>query len=258
MRWVYLAPGAVVKGAFHFTKGAGNTERVDYQQVGAWYWQTDGLELYTGSTMRSTFFHANDDVLKLYHSNVSVKDTVVWKGQNGPVVQWGWEPRNIDGVSVDGTAVIHNRMFSRDVAHNTCVFNSSTHWNANDPAPADSSKTVRNMTFTNTTVEGSVNCAIRIWAQSNTENIEIKGLHIDQWGGQSNELQASLLEASGDAHGNPVSVGDEVNSGNGLLLSDYTVGGTAIDRSTDNWRAESLGRLNFNGDLFQSWNAVMK
>lgn len=221
VRWVYLAPGAVVKGAFHFTKGAGNTERVDYQtdyrvtgygalsgeqyvyeadtangfkhkaadnchttcvkplyfhsvdaqqkltlqgvtikepsyhsfvvygnedafamdvsnyqQVGAWYWQTDGLELYTGSTMRSTFFHANDDVLKLDHSNVSVKDTVVWKGQNGPVVQWGWEPRNIDGVSVDGTAVIHNRMFSRDVAHNTCVFNSSTHWNAKDPAPA--------------------------------------------------------------------------------------------------------------------------
>lgn len=221
VRWVYLAPGAVVKGAFRFTKGAGNTERVDYQtdyrvtgygvlsgeqyvyeadtangfkhkaadnchatcvkplyfhsvdaqqkltlqgvtikepsyhsfvvygnedafamdvsnyqQVGAWYWQTDGLELYTGSTMRSTFFHANDDVLKLDHSNVSVKDTVVRKGRNGPVVQWGWEPRSIDGVSVDGTAVIHNRMFSRNVAHNTCVFNSSTHWSAKDPAPA--------------------------------------------------------------------------------------------------------------------------
>jgi hypothetical protein len=58
-----------------------------YQQVGSWYWQTDGIELYSGSTMRGTFFHANDDVLKLYHSDVNIEDTVIWKNENGPVIQ---------------------------------------------------------------------------------------------------------------------------------------------------------------------------
>jgi hypothetical protein len=67
--------------------------RVDnYKQVGSWYWQTDGIELYRGSTMKNTFFNANDDVLKIYHSDVSIDNTVVWKNENGPVIQWGLDP----------------------------------------------------------------------------------------------------------------------------------------------------------------------
>lgn len=67
--------------------------RVDnYKQVGSWYWQTDGIELYRGSTMKNTFFNANDDVLKMYHSDVSIDNTVIWKNENGPVIQWGSTP----------------------------------------------------------------------------------------------------------------------------------------------------------------------
>lgn len=61
----------------------------NYQQIGGWYWQTDGIELYRGSSMKHTFFHSNDDVIKLYHSSVDVGDTVIWKNENGPVIQMG-------------------------------------------------------------------------------------------------------------------------------------------------------------------------
>ena len=139
----------------------------NYKQVGSWYWQTDGIELYDDGQMKNTFFHANDDVLKIYHNRVKIKNTVIWKNENGPVVQWGWVPRNIDGVTVRNTDVIHNRMYWKDVKYNTCVFNSSSHYEdmgATDRA--DPATTVQNMTFTDTRVEGAVNCAIRVFALS--------------------------------------------------------------------------------------------
>lgn len=223
----------------------------EYQQVGSWYWQTDGIELYSGSTMRHTFFHANDDVLKLYHSDVSIEDTVIWKGENGPVIQWGWSPRTIDGVDVTDTTVIHNRMLFGDT--NTCVVNASPHW---DPGQhADRGTTVRNMTFTNTVVEGKVNCGLRIWTLSNTENIEFHGLHIDAWSDQSLERQRSVLSTLPEASGTPVSIGDETTDRNGLLLRDYTVGGEAIDKDGDNWASNEPGRLNFDANLWDSWDA---
>ena len=100
----------------------------NYKQVGSWYWQTDGIELYDDGQMKNTFFHANDDVLKIYHNRVKIKNTVIWKNENGPVVQWGWVPRDIDDVTVRNTDVIHNRMYWKDVKYNTCVFNSSSHY----------------------------------------------------------------------------------------------------------------------------------
>ncbi|MDU0347826.1 glucodextranase DOMON-like domain-containing protein, partial [Actinomyces sp. MRS3W] len=228
----------------------------NYQQVGSWYWQTDGIELYSGSTMRHTFFHANDDVLKLYHSGVTVSDTVVWKNENGPVIQWGWTPRNIDGVEVDSTAIIHNRMYSGGVGYNTCVFNSSSHWtNMNSTMTADPATTVRNLRFTNTTVEGSVNCAMRIYAQSNTENIEIDGFHIDSWGGQDPYLQQSVLKLFTNTDGEQVVLGNEVDEGNGLYLHNYTVGGEAILKAGDNWASYEAGRLNFDAETWDGWNA---
>lgn len=50
----------------------------DYKQVGAFYFQTDGLPAYGGS-ITSVFLHTNDDALKLYYSDAHVTDVVVWK-----------------------------------------------------------------------------------------------------------------------------------------------------------------------------------
>ena len=257
--------------------GNENTFRMNvnnYQQVGAWYWQTDGLEMYSDpdqgrSTLENSFFHANDDVFKLYHSKVDLRNNVVWKGQNGPVFQWGWTPRNIDDVTTTDTAIIHSRMFSRDVAHNSCVFNSARHWE--DPGAtntADPSTTVSNMTFTNTRVEGSVNCAIRMYGLSNTENITIDGLAIDGWNGQSTDLAQSRIQMLTNKNGQKVRFGSADSTVKGLNIRDYKVGQgggatgakpatyTTITLDQNNWQSDKPGRLNFDAELWGRWTAT--
>ena len=229
----------------------------NYKQVGSWYWQTDGIELYDDGQMKNTFFHANDDVLKIYHNRVKIKNTVIWKNENGPVVQWGWVPRDIDDVTVSNTDVIHNRMYWKDVKYNTCVFNSSSHYEdmgATDRA--DPATTVKNMTFTDTRVEGAVNCAIRVFALSNTENININGLAVEKWNDLDLTAQANKLKRYTDRNGVKVTIGNEVRDGNGLRLRNYTVGGTPIAKAGNNWASDELGRLDFDGDTWDSWNAT--
>lgn len=227
-----------------------------YKQVGAWYWQTDGLELYRDSTMKNTFFHSNDDVLKLYHSNVTVDNTVIWKNENGPVVQWGWTPRDIDNVQVSDTDIIHNRMYWSDVKTNACVFNSSSHWEGGDINRGDPATTVKNMTFTDTRVEGAVNCAIRVYSLSNLENITIDGFAIDEWNNLPLSAQVSLFKRYTDRAGTPVTIGNEVSDGNGLSLHNYTVGGVPILKAGNNWADDELGRLGFDADTWEGWNAT--
>ncbi|MGI6879755.1 glucodextranase DOMON-like domain-containing protein [Microbacterium sp. gxy059] len=229
----------------------------NYKQVGSWYWQTDGIELYPGGRMSDTFFHANDDVLKMYHSDVEIDGTVIWKNENGPVFQWGWTPREVDGVRVSDTDVIHNRMAWKDVKKNTCVFNSSTHWEDPDAVDrADPSMTVKNMTFRDTRVEGAVNCALRIFALSATENIEIDGFEIEEWNDLDPSSQVSLLTAHEDGNGERVRLGDEMSDGDGILLHDYSVSGVPIIKAGDQWADDEPGRLGFDAVAWESWNAT--
>jgi hypothetical protein len=228
----------------------------NYKQVGSWYWQTDGIELYSGSTMKNTFFNSNDDVLKMYHSDVTIDNTVIWKNENGPVVQWGWTPRSIDNVNVTNTTVIHNRMYWKDVKYNTCIFNSSSHWeDMGSTAKADPNTTVKNMRFENFTVEGMTNCAIRVYALSNTENIHIKNLSIGSWNGLDWTSQVSHLKRYTNPAGEKVTIGNEVPAGNGLALENYSVGGEVIEKAGGNWADYQPGRLGFDGENWDSWNA---
>ncbi|MEU0764567.1 family 49 glycosyl hydrolase [Streptomyces microflavus] len=231
--------------------------RVDnYKQVGSWYWQTDGIELYRGSTMKNTFFNANDDVLKMYHSDVTIDNTVIWKNENGPVIQWGWTPRNIDNVRVTNTHVIHNRMYWKDVKYNTCILNSSSHWeDMGSTTKGDPATWVKNMTFENITVEGQTNCAIRVFALSSTENIHVKNLKIDSWNDLDPSSQVSLLKRYTNTAGQKVTLGNETTQGKGLKLENYTVGGTVINKSGTNWGADKPGRLGFDAENWDNWNA---
>ncbi|WP_306914107.1 MULTISPECIES: family 49 glycosyl hydrolase [unclassified Arthrobacter] len=231
--------------------------RVDnYKQVGSWYWQTDGMELYEGGRMNNTFFHSNDDVLKLYHSNVAVDNTVIWKNENGPVIQWGWAPQNIENVVVTDTDVIHNRMYWKDVKYNTCIINSSSHWaDMGSTTKANPATTIKNFRLENITVEGMTNCAVRIYALSNTENIHIKNLKIGSWNGLDYTSQVSHLKRHSDTANNKVTLGNETTDSRGIKLENYTVGGLVIDKTRTNWSNTQPGRLGFDGETWDNWNA---
>lgn len=86
----------------------------DYKQVGAYFFQTDGPELYTNSKASNIFWHTNDDGIKAYHSGASVTRAIVWKVKNDPVIQVGWAAREVRGVVIDGLEVIHSRYPKQD------------------------------------------------------------------------------------------------------------------------------------------------
>jgi hypothetical protein len=220
------------------------------KQVGGWYWQTDGIELYSNGSMKNTFFHANDDVLKMYHNNTKVENTVIWKNENGPVIQWGWSPRNLQNVHVKDTYVIHNKMYWKDVKSNTCVLNAAPSWSDRD-APPNPGTTVSNLYFENIHVEGTANCALRLYALSNTESVHIKNLQIDSWNGLDAWSQQSHFKRLSDR----LSIGNESWNSRGLKLENYTVGGIRVSKWNDTWRDSATGRLNFDGELWDSWNA---
>jgi hypothetical protein len=224
------------------------------KQLGGWYWQTDGIEMYDNGTMSDMFFHLNDDVLKLYGSNTMVNGIVVWKLENGPVFQWGWTPRNIQRVHVNGVDVIHNRMH-RDV-HNTCIINSARHYL--DPGSnrlADPRALVNEMLLSNIRSEGMNLCAMRLYALSSWRNIHIANLWIEGWNGLDSARQASKFEALSNDAGDRVMIGNEIRDHMGLSLFNYTVGGERITKEAGNWRANGPGRLDFDPALWESWNA---
>lgn len=226
----------------------------NYQQVGGWYWQTDGLELYKGSSLRNSFLHSNDDVIKLYHSNVAVKNNVIWKGENGPVFQWGWGPRTIHHIHVSDTDVIHNRMWWR-WTKNHCIFNSAPSIvDENSTRTADPTQEMEDVSFTNTNVEGMVNCVIRIHALEGMKRVTIDGLHVGSWDKMSPEGHMNNFKAFTDPSGRPVPIGNQVRDHEGLLIRDYTVGGVKILKSKGNWSSLKLGRLDFDGNLWENWD----
>lgn len=229
----------------------------NYQQVGAWYWQTDGLELYRGTTLNNSFFHSNDDTIKLYHSDVKVNNTVIWKGENGPVFQWGWSPRNVENVSVSNTDIIHNRMYWNDQKSNTCVFNASpSYTDTSATNTADTNQHLQNFSFTNTNVEGMVNCAIRFYALQNTKNITFNGLHIGAWSKINLSAQENFFKAFTNAKGDKVSIGNQTQQKEGVLFHNFTVGDTPILKAGNNWSSDELGRLDFDADLWNNWDAT--
>jgi hypothetical protein len=251
----------IVEPPYHSFVVYGNEDtfqmRVEnYKQVGSWYWQTDGLELYTNSTMKNTFFHSNDDVLKVYHNNVTVDNTVIWKNENGPVIQWGWTTRNLDNVSVKNTYVIHNRMWWKDKKINTCVINASPYWADTASTTTGNPSTLeKNLIFENLFVEGKTNCAMRIYALSSLENVLIKNLKIDGWSDLDIDGTISEFKRFSNSSGQQVNIGNEKVNSKGLKLENYMVGGQYITRDANNWGADKLGRLGFDADLYDNWNA---
>ena len=79
--------------------------------------------------------------------------------------------------------------------------------NASDTA--DTTHTIRDLTISNTHVEGMANCAMRIYPLQNLERITIDGLHIDSWNGLTMPAQESFFDQFTNAEGTPVHIGNQ-------------------------------------------------
>jgi hypothetical protein len=228
-----------------------------YKQVGSWYWQTDGVESYEGGYVKDAFFHSNDDVIKMYHSNTTADNVVIWKGENGPAIQFGWASRNMSNILVKDVDVIHNRMYWKDQKSNICIIN-STNMYSETPLDYDrisTDHTIKNVEFRNIRSEGKNLCAMRFTVLSNWENIHVNGLEIEDWNDLVTSAQVSTFSARKTMDEIPKDLSIGVGAA-GLKIENYKVGGKLIQKSDESWKLNSYGRLSFDAALDDNWVAV--
>lgn len=209
----------------------------DYKQVGAFFGQTDGTTLYGGSQVRNTFYHSNDDTIKTYGSSVYVADVVVWKGKTAPVIQFGWDSRNLTNVTVTGVDVIHMK-YNANASHPSLIGANQVYGiSENDTYTADLSNTIRDIYFGNIRAEGISGNLMRLVPLANYQNITIENVALGNTSVRTNAIYQSELPVWQDGYGNVVNI-------TGFTVRNFTINGTKVSQSDGNTGPSSLGGLN--------------
>lgn len=217
----------------------------DYKQVGAFFGQTDGTTLYAGSHVRDTFYHSNDDTIKTYGSHVLVHDVVVWKGKTAPVIQFGWDSRNLTNITVSGVDVIHMK-YNANESHPSIIGANQVYGvSENDTNTANLSNTIQDVYFGNIRAEGIGGNLMRIVPLANYHNITIENVSLAHSSVRSNAIYQSELPEWQDEDGNLVGM-------SGFTIRNFTIDGTKICSSHGNTGPDALGGLNIASKFMQS------
>ncbi|GAF70289.1 unnamed protein product, partial [marine sediment metagenome] len=75
--------------------------------LGNWRFNNDGINAMENSVVEDCFFQADDDTIKLYASNPTIRRCVIWQLHNGAVFQFGWFNKTISGGRISQIDVIH-------------------------------------------------------------------------------------------------------------------------------------------------------
>jgi hypothetical protein len=223
------------------------SEISDYKQVGAFYFQTDGPQIYAGTT-KDCFWHVNDDAIKLYHSDARVQDITIWKCHNDPVIQMGWKPRGVSNVAVSGLNVIHTRWFKSETVVPSAIIGASPYYT--DPKVVDPARTIQ-ATISGVICEGSCPALLRISPLQNydltIENVKYESIL------ESDDVQLgqSLIGMSLGENENAYTPGQEQLKF-GMELKNWQIGNEKVDST--NWQSDRLGQLNIHPDYWGDWS----
>lgn len=156
-----------------------------YHLVGAWYYQTDGVELPSWSTFCDSFIQSHDDGIKLYWSDVTVKNIICWFQGNGGVLQFGWKPRNLARVLCDNICVIHD--LSRYKGASNCAIICQADLIIDSDKGTAHEYNIEDLNFRDIRVEGRCMCPIRLSMQSKVQNIRIQDFSVEVWDGSGDK-----------------------------------------------------------------------
>ncbi|GAB7357558.1 hypothetical protein MBLNU459_g0072t1 [Dothideomycetes sp. NU459] len=230
----YLSGPTINAAPFNSMDWDGNTSLMttsafDYKQVGSYYGQTDGLEMYPGSSVTHVFYHVNDDTIKTYYSDVFASDIVVWKLSVAPVVQFGWASRALTNITINNINVIH-QSYGSALANPGLIGSDNSYTATNtgistNHSTANVANTMSNVTWSNFRAEGPSACLFRIYALENLKGLKIQNAWIESFEPQSINTTQSLLPLFRDAV-----TGVQVNVSN-FVIQNFTVGATKITAS---------------------------
>ncbi|CAO2653804.1 Nn.00g032150.m01.CDS01 [Neocucurbitaria sp. VM-36] len=199
----------------------------DYKQVGAFYFQTDGPQMYPNSVVSDVFYHANDDAIKAYYSGVSIKRLTVWKVHNDPIIQMGWKARQSLRYRRSETVVP------------SAIIGASPFYD--EGQTIDPSKSI-SMSVSNVVCEGLCPALLRITPLQNYRDFKISNVAFPD-GLQTNSIGTgrSIIPAS-----------DGLKLG--LTISNWSVGGEKVTMS--NYQNSSLGQLDIDASYWGQWKIV--
>ncbi|KAL0479553.1 hypothetical protein AKO1_007738 [Acrasis kona] len=207
----------------------------DYKQVGSYFYQTNGPQIYSGSVIRDVFYHVNDDAIKTYYSNVLVERVIVWKCHNDPVVQMGWSWRNISNVTVDSLFVIHTRYFKSETFVPSAIIGASPFYSPDQKVRPEASVSV---TFSNLICEGLCPSLVRIVPLQSYNNLLILNASFPD-GLMRNDIGRSI-------------VSKQKNIKMGIKIMNWFIAGEKVTMS--NFKTDSLGRFDIDSSYWGQWS----
>lgn len=184
---------------------------------------------------------SNDDTIKIYHPNVTISNVVVQKGSTAPIIQFGWDSRNLSDITVSDINVIHSRWNSNGsnpglIGSNNLYDPSTVSTSATNTSTADVYSSASNLVFSNIRSEGISGPLWRIYALENLSNITIANVWIEEFGScdgyEDIGISKSFIPAMTDAGGNRVTVEN-------FVVEDFMVGSEKVTLDT----ASTVGRL---------------
>lgn len=209
----------------------------DYKQVGGYYFQTDGPEMYPDSIIHDIFYHSNDDVIKVYYSGVNLTRTIVWKCLNDPIVQMGWTSRNISDVNIHKLSVIHARYLDSDMGVPTAIIGASPFYESG--LSVNTSMAITRLTISDIVCEGSCPSLLRITPLQDYADFLIENVAFPD-GLQTNSL------GIGESF---ITAASEVTMG--LTIANWTVAGDKV--TMENFQSDSLGQLDIDISYWGEW-----
>ncbi|KAF4500613.1 dextranase [Fusarium agapanthi] len=219
----------------------------DYKQVGAYYFQTDGSQMYRGS-VRDVFWHVNDDAIKLYLSGAQLHGLTIWKARNNAIIQMGWKPRNVSDVSVSKLRIIHNRWIKPDAYVSSAILGASPLYG--DPKEIDVQRTMQ-VKIDDVVCEGICAALMTIAPMQNFDlvisNIHFEMLHNDT----EQRLGRSVVDMDAGEGMDNYTPG-QGNSTLGIHIKNWTIGEVEVDKK--NAGEDRLGQLKNNPMFDGNWS----
>ncbi|MBI5820476.1 MAG: hypothetical protein HZA88_16030 [Verrucomicrobia bacterium] len=104
-----LVDGPTLVDSPHFNLTiAGQRAVVRNVKMISWWFSTDGVHLHAHGRVEDCFFKVNDDAVKLYHSDTTVRRCIIWQMENGAPFQISWNmPGRNAGFRVSDCDIIH-------------------------------------------------------------------------------------------------------------------------------------------------------
>lgn len=207
----------------------------DYKQVGAFFGQTDGIEMYPGSYVHDIFYHSNDDTIKTYYSDVLCERVTVWRGNTGaPTVEFGWHQYDIENITVANVDIIHSKYLPGG-APSLVGAQPFYEGSGGNNDYADLSMAIKDVIFSNFRSEGISGALFIITPLSNLKNFLLRNFWIEEF--PVGVPLESTFNIQTDTAGALASISD-------FVVENYYVGNQEISFRKHNWGPDALGHLN--------------